>query len=60
MTEITENPVPISELVDSLTQATKALKWARNALVEKEEENRKLKRVILALTEGVRIDGPDS
>lgn len=36
---------------DTLKEAESALKWARDTLIKKEEENRRLKLVIMRLTE---------
>lgn len=36
---------------DTLKEAESALKWARDTLIKKEEENRKLKLIIFRMTE---------
>lgn len=36
---------------DTLKEAESALKWARDTLIKKEDENRKLKQIILCMTE---------
>ena len=47
----------LNELSKALDESADALKLARNLLIEKEEENRKLKLIILRMTEG---DGKDA
>ena len=41
---------------DTLKEAESALKWARDTLVKKEEENRKLKLIIFRMTEQEESD----
>ena len=47
----------LNEASKALEESSDALKLARNLLIEKEEENRKLKLIILRMTEG---DGKDA
>lgn len=47
----------LNELSKALDESADALKLARNLLIDKEEENRKLKLIILRMTEG---DGKDA
>lgn len=42
----------LNEANKALDESTNALKLARKLLVEKEDENRKLKLIILRMTEG--------
>lgn len=42
----------VQEMTKALDEAIAALKWSRKTLIEKEEENRKLKFVIMELTGG--------
>ena len=62
--ELAEARVTIAHMEKDLRTAKSALdlaedtlKWARKTLVEKEEENRKLKFIIMELTSGGSADG---
>ena len=54
---LTEHRKKLNEASKALEESTDALKLARKLLIEKEEENRKLKLIILRMTEG---DGKDA
>lgn len=54
---LTEYRKKLNEVSKALDESADALKLARNLLIEKEEENRKLKLIILRMTEG---DGKDA
>lgn len=54
---LTEYRKKLNEASKALEESSDALKLARNLLIEKEEENRKLKLIILRMTEG---DGKDA
>lgn len=54
---LTEYRKKLNEASKALEESTDALKLARKLLIEKEEENRKLKLIILRMTEG---DGKDA
>jgi hypothetical protein len=49
---LAEHRKKLNELSKALDESADALKLARNLLIEKEEENRKLKLIILRMTEG--------
>lgn len=50
----------LNEANKALDESSNALKLARKLLVEKEDENRKLKLIILRMTEGDGKDDVDS
>lgn len=46
----------VSGALNAIDAALGVLQWTRAKLVEKEEENRKLKRIIMELTESSHAD----
>lgn len=46
----------VRDMGKALDEAVKSLKWARDTLVEKEAENRKLKLIIMQLTVDTEVD----